>query len=75
MTKHQPWKMKHRNGNGLDHIRTLANTRWHTQVSKEYQSGETGGGAEINKGQIASPWSTVPDYSRYQAMAALAGSS
>jgi len=73
MTKHQPWKNKHHDN--LDYIRTLSNTRWHTQVSREYSTNETGGGAQINKGQIASPWATVPDYSKYQSLASLAGSS
>jgi hypothetical protein len=75
MTKHHPWKTKdHR---GLDYIRTLSNTRWNTNVSKEFSLGDSGGGGgvQINKGQIASPWATVPDYTKYQAMAALAGPS
>lgn len=73
MAKYQPWKKAKRSG--LDYIRSLSNERWNTNVSRRYSNIETGGGVQVNKGQIASPWATVPDYSSYQSLAALAGSS
>jgi hypothetical protein len=57
---------------GLDYIKSLAQETMDFQSSKNFKKPAVG--KYIILGKINSPWATVPDYTHYQAMAALAGS-
>jgi hypothetical protein len=57
---------------GLDYIRSVSKETMNFQSSKGFKKPAVG--PYIVLGQIASPWLTVPDYTNYQALSALAGS-
>jgi hypothetical protein len=57
---------------GLDYIRRVSQEQFDFQSSKGYRKPAVG--VHIVRGQIASPWATVPGYTTFQALSALAGS-